>query len=247
MMEKTMSCVKYLLFSFNLLFALSGLVLIICGGVIQGIYAEYLDFLGDQFFNIPILLIAVGCITFVVTFFGCCGAIKESHCMTLTFSVLLAFIFIIELGAGFAAYLLQSEVRHIIEVNMEKGLQNYETNGHEGVTKTWNIVQHELECCGAQEYKDWINTTFSSKTFSVPDSCCFSDVQGCGEGILRISESQARKIIHVNGCLDKLEHLIVSNVEVIGGVGITIALLQLAGLLFACGLARNLKKEYETV
>ncbi|QQP37534.1 Tetraspanin, partial [Caligus rogercresseyi] len=66
------------------------------------------------------------------------------HCMTLTFSLLLAFIFIIELGAGIAAYILQSEVRHIIEVNMEKGLQNYETHGHEGVTKTWNIVQHEV-------------------------------------------------------------------------------------------------------
>ncbi|CAB4068081.1 CD63 [Lepeophtheirus salmonis] len=208
-METTMKCVKYLLFTFNLLFALSGLILIIAGGVIQGIYAEYLDFLGDQFFNTPILLIVVGCITFCVTFFGCCGAIKENHCMTLTFSVLLAVIFVIELGAGIAAYLLKSEVRQIIEVNMEKGLTNYESRGHEGVTKTWNIVQHELECCGAQEYKDWINTTFS--------------------GILRISEDQASKIIHVNGCLDKLEHLISSNVEVIGGIGIAIAFLQFIG------------------
>jgi CD63 antigen len=63
-----------------------------------------------QFFNTPVLLIVVGCIIFFVTFFGCCGAIKENHCMTITFSVLLAFIFLLELGAGIAAYMLRSDV-----------------------------------------------------------------------------------------------------------------------------------------
>ena len=63
-----------------------------------------------QFFNTPVLLVVVGCIIFFVTFFGCCGAIKENHCMTITFSVLLAFIFLLELGAGIAAYMLRSDV-----------------------------------------------------------------------------------------------------------------------------------------
>ena len=39
-------------------------------------YSQYLDFLGDQFFNTPVFLIVVGCIIFFVAFFGCCGAIK---------------------------------------------------------------------------------------------------------------------------------------------------------------------------
>ncbi len=38
--------------------------------------SQYLDFLGDQFFNTPIFLVVVGCIIFFVAFFGCCGAIK---------------------------------------------------------------------------------------------------------------------------------------------------------------------------
>jgi hypothetical protein len=45
--------------------------------------SQYLDFLGDQFFNTPIFLVVVGCIIFFVAFFGCCGAIKvtvtDSH------------------------------------------------------------------------------------------------------------------------------------------------------------------------
>merc|ERR1711934_21837 len=161
-MEGSMKVVKYLLFTFNLLFALSGLCLIVTGGVIQGVYSQYLDFLGDKFFNAPVLLVVVGCIIFFVTFFGCCGAIKEHHCMTLAFSVFLALILVIELGAGIASYAFRSQVGGIIEKNMEKGLQNYGEEGYKGVTETWNIVQHELKCCGAQEYLDWENTTFSA-------------------------------------------------------------------------------------
>jgi hypothetical protein len=32
----------------------------------------------------PIALIVVGSIVFIVAFYGCCGAIRESHCMVVT-------------------------------------------------------------------------------------------------------------------------------------------------------------------
>ena len=81
-----------------------GLALIITGCVIQGVYSNYLDFLSDSFFNTPVLLVVVGCITLFITFFGCCGSIKEHHCMTLAFSVFLATILLFEFGAGIASY-----------------------------------------------------------------------------------------------------------------------------------------------
>jgi CD63 antigen len=96
---------------FSFFFQLSGLTLVVVGGVIQGVYSQYLDFLGDQFFNAPVLLVVVGCLIFFVTFFGCCGAIKENHCMTITFSVLLALIFLLEMGAGIGAYMLRDKVK----------------------------------------------------------------------------------------------------------------------------------------
>ena len=81
-------------------------------------HSEFVDTvitrLSFQFFNTPVLLIVVGCIIFFVTFFGCCGAIKENHCMTVTFSVLLGLIFLLELGAGIAAYMLRSDVRIMV-------------------------------------------------------------------------------------------------------------------------------------
>ena len=52
------------------------------------------------------------------------------------------------------------------------------------------FINFQLKCCGAQEYKDWTNTTFAQASNSVPDSCCVSDVEGCGNGILSMDEAQ---------------------------------------------------------
>ncbi len=92
-------------------FQLTGLILIVTGAVIQGVYSQYLNFLDSSLLNAPTILLVVGFVIFVVTFFGCCGAIKENHCMTMTFSVLLAIIFLLELCAGIGAYTMKSEVR----------------------------------------------------------------------------------------------------------------------------------------
>ena len=71
--------------------------------------------------------------------------VKESHCMTMTFAILLGLIFVIELGAGISAYMLRTRVHGIVETNMEKGLLNYKVEGSEGVTQTWDIIQHEVK------------------------------------------------------------------------------------------------------
>ena len=104
----------------HLYFQLSGLFLIVTGGVVQGAYSQYLDFLGDGFFSTPVFLIIVGCIIFFVAFFGCCGAIKENHCMTTTFAVLMGVIFLMEIGAGIAAYKLKGQVIKIMLIRFSK-------------------------------------------------------------------------------------------------------------------------------
>ena len=159
----------------------------------------------------------------------------------------LALILVIELGAGIASYAFRSQVGGIIEKNMEKGLQNYGQEGYKGVTETWNIVQHELKCCGAQEYLDWENTTFSAESNSVPDSCCLSDVEDCGKGILSMAAEQVPKIIYISGCHDKLKTVIEGNVAMLGGAGVGIAFIQFAGIIFSCVLAATIRKGYETV
>lgn len=248
-MDKGIKCIKFLLFGFNLIFAITGLALIVTGAVIQGLYSQYLDFLGDSFFNTPVLLVVVGCIIFAITFFGCCGAVKESHCMTMTFAVLLGLIFVIELGAGISAYMLRTRVHGIVEANMEKGLMNYKKEGADGVTQTWDIIQHELKCCGAQDYTDWRNSSALEETQSVPDSCCIQDTENCGLGMADPAKplDDITAAIHTTGCLNKFQEMVVHNVASVGAMGVIIALIQIVGVVFACCLSKNIRAQCETV
>ena len=36
------------------------------------------------------------------------------------------------------------QVKHLLETNMEKGMQNYNETGYDGVTHTWDIIQTEV-------------------------------------------------------------------------------------------------------
>lgn len=99
-METQMNCVKYLMFFFNFIFWLSGVGLIAIGAFIRTNYGEYFSFVDHSFGNVPAVLIAVGVIVFIIGFLGCCGALKENHCMVTTFAILLAMIFILEIVVG---------------------------------------------------------------------------------------------------------------------------------------------------
>lgn len=118
--------------------------MIAMGAVIKGYYNKYLDFLGDDIISVPVLLIVVGVIIFFVAFMGCCGAIRESYCMTMTFAVLLALIFILELAAGIAAYVKRDDIKEVLNTNMQKTMMNYGNPDNKGVTKTWDGMQLEV-------------------------------------------------------------------------------------------------------
>jgi len=65
---------------------LFGAALVGLGIYVQVQLKDYLDFFSSDVNGPAILLIVVGTITFVVAFFGCCGAFKENYCMVMTVS-----------------------------------------------------------------------------------------------------------------------------------------------------------------
>ncbi|XP_046461293.1 CD63 antigen-like [Daphnia pulex] len=243
-METGMKFIKYLLFIFNLLFAVSGITLIITAAVIQGLYSTYLDFLGNEFLSAPMLFIIVGVVIFLVAFFGCCGAVRENNCMMITFSVFLAVIFICELAGGIAAYVLRNDVDVTLTENMYKAQQQYNVTGHEGVTETWNIMQNEVHCCGVKNYSDWANTTFSHG-INVPDSCCKEYTVGCGSNMILSPDADER--LWTVGCVPELAEQVKHKAGVFAGIGVGIAFIQLIGIVFACLLAKAIRGSYHSV
>merc|ERR1740137_50573 len=133
MVDGGMKCVKYVLFLFNLIFFLAGLTLIIAGALVQTKLSSYFDFFGGSVTALAVLLIVVGSIIFLIGFFGCCGAYKENYCMTMTFAFLLGIIFILEIAAGIAAYVMRDQVGDLIEEKMIASMSEYGQAGEESI------------------------------------------------------------------------------------------------------------------
>lgn len=238
MVSGGMACVKYLLFLFNLIFAITGIVFISVGAVILVVYNGYNNFVDSWFFAAPVLMIIVGVIVFLVSFFGCCGAVKENHCMIITFSILLLLIFALELGAGIAGYMMRGEVSGMLQNRLNSTLQTYNTK--EDVRRSWDIMQHDLQCCGMNGFTDW-NQYAGYPINIAPDSCC-NEIAAQAK-----CDLNSLATVYTEGCMKKLQSAIENNAMILGGVGIGVALIQLIGVIFACCLARSIRREYETV
>eukprot|EP00092_Neocalanus_flemingeri_P006561 GFUD01007072.1.p1 GENE.GFUD01007072.1~~GFUD01007072.1.p1 ORF type:complete len:242 (-),score=46.55 GFUD01007072.1:125-850(-) len=227
------SIVKYFMVLCNSLFAFAGVVLIGVGAYAQIAAKDYLNFLGDNYVNTPIFIIILGGVIFTVSFFGCCGAWQENKCLIYTYTALLVIIFIGQIGAAIAAFVLKGDLKTVITKNMENGLKNFDVEGFEGMTLTWDLVQKELKCCGVESFKDWKDvTTFSDG--GVPDSCCVAgQVEGCGKAPLDPTK------VFSHGCFNLFSDEFVSNISIVGAVAVGIALGEILAIAFACCLGKR--------
>ena len=77
---------------FKYYFQITGIVFISVGAVILIMYRGYSNFVDIWFFAVPVIMIIVGIVVFITSFFGCCGAVKENHCMIVTVSFFFALL-----------------------------------------------------------------------------------------------------------------------------------------------------------
>uniref|UniRef100_A0A8C3JC29 Tetraspanin-33 n=1 Tax=Calidris pygmaea TaxID=425635 RepID=A0A8C3JC29_9CHAR len=101
--------VKYVLFFFNTLFWMISMVM-----VAVGVYARLLKHaeaaLGCLAVDPAILLVVVGVLTFLITFCGCVGSLRENICLLQTFSVCLTIVFLLQLAAGVLGFVFSDKV-----------------------------------------------------------------------------------------------------------------------------------------
>jgi len=225
-----------------------GIVLLAVGISTKTGFSKHLNFIDPEVLNYPPnLFIAAGAIIFIIAFLGCYGSWKESHCMMITYSVLLALLLVLELAAAFSAFALKDDVERIFKDGLVNSQKQYRVNATEDrvkeITQGWDVMQHEWKCCGTVNYTDWktnVNMTH------VPESCCIQDHVGCANGINASTPwGVANQTIYTDGCWDHALKEI--TLETIGITGIVLAVVELLGIISACLMARSIRYSYETV
>uniref|UniRef100_A0A1B6FQ28 Tetraspanin n=1 Tax=Cuerna arida TaxID=1464854 RepID=A0A1B6FQ28_9HEMI len=215
--------VRLILFFFNFLLAVLGLA--ICG---TGIYvmrqkdsAISVVSQSDQLSTPTTAVAIVGACIFIFAFFGCCGALRESHCMIITYAVMLTTLFVIQVLLVVTVYYFRSQAQDFVNENVSKEYLDYETK-----TKEWiDGLQIRLKCCGSTD-----NTTPWLKLGIQPPSSCYPD-------------QDTTKPIFTKGCDPTLVDLVENVLNTTGVVVITVAVIEVVGIIFSLCLSSSIRHQ----
>ncbi|XP_075713665.1 tetraspanin-33 isoform X3 [Rhinoderma darwinii] len=246
--------VKYLLFFFNMLFWVISLVM-----VAIGVYARLMKHAEAAMACLAVdpalLLIAVGVLMFLITFCGCIGSLRENICLLQAFSICLTLVFLLQLSAGIVGFVFSDKARGKVSEVISNAIVHYRDD-----LDLQNLIdfgQREFNCCGGISYKDWSQNIYfncssenpSQERCSVPFSCClYSEDKAvvntmCGYGMQTLDYLEAGEFIHTNGCIDKLVNWLHSNLFLLGGVALGLAIPQLVGILLSQVLINQIKDQ----
>ncbi|XP_058870977.1 tetraspanin-33 isoform X2 [Acipenser ruthenus] len=223
---KTCGGIKYTLFACCYIFWVSSAVLISVG-----IYAKIAKEGGavDSLTADPaLLLIVVGSFMFIITFFGCFGALRDA--LNLLNIVLIR-----------------------TEAVMRRGITTYRDDLD--LQNLIDFVQKKFQCCGVSQYTDWSHNVYfncvdsnpSLERCGVPYSCCIKNNESilntmCGYGMQSFKAWSIEDKIHLNGCLKKIGTWGRQNLLIIGGITTGLCLLEIFMITLAAVQTYQIKK-----
>jgi CD63 antigen len=229
-----MRCIKYLIFTINFMFVLTGGLLILVGLTINEVYDYFSHFMYDRFSAPPSMLVGIGIIILLVSIFGCIGAVKESTAWINVYGVLLLLIFVFELITAMVAFSMQGKIHGMLNTQMHSAINDYEAD--EYVAETVDFLQQSLECCGVHGPDDWRDIlkdpTITPEGNLVPHSCC-SNATDFGKGC---------NAVYREGCLPRLQYLIEQGTVLIATGALAVSLVQILGVICAFMLAKSIRQ-----
>lgn len=191
----------------------------------------------SQLINVSYLLMAVGGVLLVIGFLGCCGAVKESRCMLLTFFSIVLIIFIIEVAGAVVLLVFQDLADQILSGLEDEVITSIrkEYGSKESLTSLWNATMDQFECCGFKNYTDFNGSPYYLEHGGdlYPPTCCNTTTL---EGVCSTNQAHLSAI---DGCFVKLLQLIEDNAVIIAGVALGIAALEIAAMVVSMVLYKQ--------
>ncbi|XP_034714325.1 tetraspanin 37 [Etheostoma cragini] len=178
-----------------------GLVVGLSGVYLLMNYKQSSLFLTHSYIPLPAFLALVSAAFLLVS--ACLGfwlSFRDSIFLQGLFVYLLVWVFCLESTTSALAYFhstkLESETAPLRGV-----FQNYTGSSQDLNSRTVDAAQEELQCCGVEDYRDWLETSWFNRTggLCVPHSCCNSTFPSCTGAVDQPWQLNAQ------GCQVKLE------------------------------------------
>lgn len=227
-----MACMKSLMMVFNTIFWVTGVIILAIGVWVEVELYKYMEMSTAFSHATSYVLIITGFVIILIASLACCCTIKGQTKMLYVYSVFLAIIFIVELGAGISIFTYRTKLTEGFDNGITQAMQNYR-NDSTHLAQDFDLMQETLKCCGNHEPRDWLDMTPPQP---IPQSCCIE--VNCN------TDKEAH--IFDQGCYTKIIEFLDGNVGIVAGIAVGIAFFPLVGVLLSCCLANVINKaKYE--
>ncbi|KRX58712.1 Forkhead box protein K1 [Trichinella sp. T9] len=173
--------IKYCIFAFNLIFIIVGFGLV-CLGVFLKADERFRDFLSEKYRNVAVqydvlyigayLLIVIGFLMIIVSFFGCCGSIRLHRCLLISYFICLAVLFVTQLSVGTVLYIKRDSIENELGETLDYMVSKY-YQGPSIVQEALEALHKAFRCCGSSGCSD-----FDQLNLRRPRSCD-AECEGC--------------------------------------------------------------------
>ncbi|KAA0183412.1 23 kDa integral membrane protein [Fasciolopsis buskii] len=214
-----MKCLKCSVFVFNIICLLCALLLIGVGAYVQVKFSAYGPELQKVWQAAPIAILVLGGIILLVSFLGCCGAIRENVCMLYMYGALLALLLIGEVVVAVLAIVYKDTIDAKVKEVLTQYVQDYDTS--EEIAKSIDMIQENFECCGAVGPGDY-------GTRELPKSC------------------KSSLVPYTKGCTEAFGQFLKSNLIIVACAAFGVCFIQLLSTIIAFCLGKHIS-DYEGV
>lgn len=198
------------------------------------------------------VLIALGAFIFIISFLGYCGAIKESRVLLTAYALFLIIILVLQVTAVSLAAAYQTQADQHTRNILRRSINDYysSSSNRNAVTLSWDLVMSQMQCCGVNNMSDFqtaqqfIKQNRDENSNSVvPAACCILEPD-LPPGVYRpVDENCETYPTNINsykdkGCLNKFVYLVRENLNLVIGIVVGLAALQLLGIIFAFCVCR---------
>ncbi|XP_061135823.1 tetraspanin 36 [Syngnathus typhle] len=222
---------KTVLLFLSLVFWAAGAGLAYVGSQVLSSYDTFENFIQNKYTVIPaVVIIGISVVMFIFGLLGCCATMRESKVGLSCFFLIIMVMFAAEVAVLVLSFIYQGKVNGDLENSMNSVFAKYD--GEDPETRTVDLLQTKLQCCGVRNYTSWFNTTwYQSHNGTVPESCCKNVSTPCTGRLDQLN------LLNLEGCEAKLEHLVKDLLKYAMLVILGFAIIKFFGMLSVCVIA----------
>ncbi|XP_038208031.1 tetraspanin-7-like [Zerene cesonia] len=219
------ACIKSFLFIFNLIFWLTGLLILVVGLWAEFDLYKYMELSPDFSGTAPHVIIGISGLIVVISSVAFSCIIKGQPVLLYIYGGFLVCIFMMELGVCASVVCYKGTFSKGLHDGLTQSVKNYDRE-----KANFDFAQSTLHCCGVSNYTDWM---VMSPQRVIPTSCCL-DTSHC--------VTANYNDVYQTGCYEVISDYLRRNMNILIGIAIGTSVLPLVGAILSCSLASYIKK-----